>query len=127
MKLCKAAIVTSTLSFVCISAFAGQYVTTGGNVAERLGSKTFDTATVQSKQEAYQLGLEQLHQLDTSSPEELSKELSLIAGNTVPNQVHLNKDGYVTVEEFMNSNGDIAYKGHVAVTYHFAQRESSNN
>ncbi len=126
MKLIKAALVTATLTLLSTSVFASQFGYSAGNVVERLGARTIKTDAVQTKQEAYQLGLSQLHQLNKAKPVELSKKLKISGVNIDRRQIHLNEGGYVTVEEFMNTDGQISYKGEINVSFHYPERDSNN-
>lgn len=120
MKLMKTTFTTAALILLSGNVLAGQYINTYGNFEERLDTRTFHTEAVSSKQEAYKLGLQQLHELDNSSTQELNHKLLVTSDSS--NDIHLNKNGYVTVQEFMNDAGQILYKGEVNVSYHYAER-----
>ncbi len=120
MKSIKIIFTLTALFMLSGNVLAGQYINTSGNLEERLATRTFHTKTVTSKQEAYKLGLKQLQQLDNSSSQELDRKLLINVESR--NNFHLNKDGYVTVQEFMNNDGQILYKGEVKVSYHYAER-----
>ncbi len=123
MKLIKKTAVTATLILLSGNVLAGQYIKASGNYDERLATRTFHTASVSTKQEAYKLGLQQLKDLDKISPKE--RELKLMVNATSSNNIHVNKDGYVIVQEFMNESGEILYKGEVNVSYHYAERRDN--
>ncbi|CAH0525339.1 DUF3316 domain-containing protein [Vibrio sp. dhg] len=119
MKLMKTTFTTAALILLSGNVLAGQYIDTFGNYEERLATRTFHTEAVSSKQEAYKLGLQKLHELDNSSTQELDRKLMITTSTN--NDVHLNKNGYITVQEFMNNAGQILYKGEVNVSYHYAE------
>ncbi|MEL7293788.1 DUF3316 domain-containing protein [Vibrio sp. HN007] len=126
MKLLKKTLVATTLTILSAYTLAGQYVPTSGSQVERYGTRTFETKTVQTKSEAFQLGLTQLRQLSMDSPVMLSKKLKIQGLDVDKRKVHLNDDGYVTVIELMNTQGQLSYKGVVEVSYHYAERERNN-
>ena len=125
MKLIKSAAI-STLMLLSTTAFAGQYVSTPGNYVQRLNSSTLDTQTVKSKSEAYQVGLKKLKQLYSSPSKELFYTLRVPSTEANINSIHVNDGGYVTVEEMMNANGEVLYRGVLNVSYHFAERDSDD-
>ncbi|WP_435236997.1 DUF3316 domain-containing protein [Psychromonas sp. PT13] len=85
-----------------------------------VGSQTFKTETVDSKDAAYSLGLGQLQQLKSETGYQLSHDLSTPADTyKEKNSIELNDGAYVTVQESMNEQGDIVYNGLVNVTYHY--------
>ncbi|MFC1236704.1 DUF3316 domain-containing protein [Vibrio sp. F74] len=123
MKFIKKIVIT-TLMLVSSSVFSGEYVPTPGNFVERLNSSTIDTGVVKTKVEAYKLGLKVLTKLYSSSPRELSKILRINNINYNPKSIHVNDGGYINVEEMMNHDGDILYRGVLNISYHFSERDS---
>ncbi len=121
MKRIKTTFATAALILLSGNVLAGQYVNTNGNFEEKLATRTLYTKVVPSKQEAYKQGLQQLRELDNSSSKELDRKLMINTFNN--NGIHLNKNGYITVKEFMNDAGQILYKGEVHVSYHYSERD----
>jgi predicted transcriptional regulator len=126
MKLIKTTLLTTTLTLLSANALANQFVDTTGNLEERFGTRTLHTAVVESKQEAYQLGLAKLSELATISPSKLRYVLSAVNAEYGPDRIHLNEDGNVTVQEFMNADGQVLYKGQINVTYHYSERDTDH-
>ncbi|WP_375753454.1 DUF3316 domain-containing protein [Vibrio sp. HN007] len=126
MKLMKTALVTTGLTLLSANVLANQFVDTTGNLEERFGTRTIQTAVVDSKPQAYQLGLTKLSELTKSSPSELRIKLNATRAETGPGRIHLNEDGYVTVQEFMNAEGQLLYKGLVNVSYHYSERDTDH-
>ncbi|GLO62492.1 hypothetical protein MACH09_30000 [Vibrio sp. MACH09] len=93
MKLLKKTLVVTTLTILSAYALAGQNVLTSDSQVERYGTRTFETKTVQTKSEAFLLGLAQLRQLSMDSPVMLSKELRIQGLDVDKRKVHLNDDG----------------------------------
>jgi hypothetical protein len=125
MKLINTALLATTL--LSANVFAAQFVPTPGNYEQRFATQTFQTEAVQSKQEAYQLSLQQLRKLNESSSLELSKILRLgVFSHINRRTIHLNNNGYIAVEEFMNAEGQLFYKGQINVSYHYAELESND-
>ncbi|MFC1236698.1 DUF3316 domain-containing protein [Vibrio sp. F74] len=122
MKLIKS-VTISTILLLSTSVFAGQYVPTPGNYVERLNSSTIDTEVMKTKDDAYKAGLEILTKLYTSSSSELFSSLRVIGKDVNKNTMHINDGGYITVEEMMDVNGGMMYRGVLNVSYHFAERE----
>lgn len=122
MKLIKSAAL-STLILLSTSAFAEQYVPAPGNYIQRLNNTTIDTEIVKSKSEAYKVGLKNLSKLYSNSSNELFSTLRIPNVDVNPRSIHVNDGGYITVEEMMNINGDIIYRGVLNVSYHFSQRD----
>ncbi|MCG9613348.1 hypothetical protein L1D41_27385 [Vibrio harveyi] len=67
MKLMKTTFAIAVLVLLSGNVMAEQYINTYGNFEERPDTRTFHTEAVSSKQEAYKLGLQKLHELDMSS------------------------------------------------------------
>jgi hypothetical protein len=126
MKFTKTAIATSAIALLSANVLAGQYVSTVGNMEQRYSTKMIQTTPAQSKQEAYQRGLNKLQQLSASSPVELKQALRIVGQDVASRSLHLNNDGYVTVNEYMDADGQIYYKGQVNVSYHYAERDSDD-
>ncbi|MCK6264497.1 DUF3316 domain-containing protein [Vibrio sp. ZSDE26] len=126
MKLIKTALMATSLTVLSANVFAGQYFSTSGNLVERSGTRTIQTEPVGTAQEAYKLGLEQLQSLNNSTPQELIRDLRIASIDIDRRKVHLNENGYITVKELMNADGELLYKGQVNVSYHYAERVSNN-
>ena len=93
-----------------------------------VGSQTFKTEAVDSKDAAYSLGLGQLQKLKSETGYQLSKHLSTPADTyKEKNSIKLNDGAYVTVQESMNEQGNIVYTGLVNVTYHYKNDYNEHN
>jgi hypothetical protein len=85
------------------------------------GSKTIEVPITSTKEKAYSLAFQELKRLTKlPSGEALSNELRLIL-NTRPekNSVTI-EEANMTVQELMNKQGEIVYKGMVNLTYHYS-------
>ena len=65
---------------------------------------------------AYQAGMNKLSALESATPEQLSNEIDLfVTENMEVDSVELENGSYVTVQERMNSNGQVEYVGVVNI------------
>ncbi|MFT6984373.1 MAG: hypothetical protein ACJAT7_000160 [Psychromonas sp.] len=116
------ALVTS-LVFASAGAVAQSGEYNGRDVRQSHATIIYTEAT-QNKQESYLLGLDKLHTLESSTAKELKKQLN--AAVWYQNSFHLKEGSYVTVQEKMNSEGEIEYVSAVNVIYHYQERASNN-
>jgi len=90
------------------------------------GTKTIEIPIVGTKEEAYSLGFKKLQNLTTfQSGEAISDELRLIFDNNKEKESVTIEEANVTVQELMNEQGKIVYKGMVNVTYHYSVKLDS--
>lgn len=119
------AIVTSIV-FLSPVAMAHSGASNGGYLNQSNSTLIYTKAT-QNKKESYLLGLDKLSALESSTVKELKKELNVIEWySAVITNFHLDDGSYVTVQERMNSAGDIEYVSAVNVTYNYQERGSNN-
>ncbi len=90
-------------------------------ITKRSDSSTFVMNSVQTKQSAYQLGQSKLIELQTLSPRQLSRALQVHSVTADVQTLKLNNGGYVTVQEKMDANGEIAYVGLVKVDFSYLE------
>ena len=123
MKKIKNVVLVSSMLILSTSVFAAR-APIDGDYHEYQDSRTIKTAVVDSKAVAYSLGVEQLKLLQSESGRALSEDLSTSALSFKEiNSIELNDGGYVTVQESMNAQGDIAYTGLVNVTYNYYRKD----
>jgi hypothetical protein len=86
--------------------------------------EVMETTAVDTKDKAYSLGFQKLQALKKlGDGKKLSEELGLhLLSPREKSSTNL-ESGYVTVQEFMNENGDIMYRGRVNINYHFSIEE----
>ncbi|MFT6926817.1 MAG: hypothetical protein ACJAZP_002437 [Psychromonas sp.] len=89
-------------------------------------SKTIHIPTVDSKEKAYSLGFQELQNLQSQSGEILSNELRLGLNDMTEKKSVTLEEGNVTVQELMNEQGEIVYRGMVNVIYHYSVKVESN-
>ena len=92
------------------------------------GNKTIQTRMVDTKERAYSLGLQKLQDLKKLKS---GRELSDIIGlnlDTVKERDSVTLEGgaFITVQELMNEQGNIVYKGKVNIIYHYSYKIDSN-
>ncbi|MCW8996775.1 MAG: DUF3316 domain-containing protein [Psychromonas sp.] len=122
----KSLVMASLILLIAANAYAVPALP--GNYTHNAGTKFFDTVTVNTKAKAYSIGFQKLQALKHLKS---GKELSEMIGVNVRSlkekeSVTLQPGGYVTVQELMNENGDIVYRGRVNITYHFSSRVESD-
>lgn len=88
------------------------------------GTDVLVTEAAESRQEAFQIGLDRIDELKSITPRELSYE---IHAPTNINRYSLHvKDGcYVTVEERMNEDGALDYVGLVNINYGYVSQNGT--
>ncbi|WP_322805366.1 DUF3316 domain-containing protein (plasmid) [Vibrio alfacsensis] len=106
------------LSSVSISSFAGPYQLNNA-------VKSIHGPIAMSKEDAYQIGLSLINQYNDKSSKELSKKLSS-RFDDVDSQSFMIKNAKVTVDEFLQGNGKIAYQPILSISYEFKKRELGN-
>ncbi|WP_372882905.1 DUF3316 domain-containing protein [Psychromonas sp.] len=120
MKTIKNTLLASTMVIFSATAFAAPVVY--GDYSEHSTNKTIKTAAADSKEAAYQLGLEKLNLLKAKSGTELNNEFALQLGSLKEkNSVTLNDNANITLQEVMNEQGQLVYTGLVNITYSYYQ------
>jgi hypothetical protein len=90
-------------------------------------TKTIQVQVVETKKEAYSLGFQKLQNLKKiQSGASLSGELKLILFDREQRASVTFEEANVTVQELMNEQEKIVYKGIVNVTYHYAVKVETN-
>ncbi|MFC3023302.1 DUF3316 domain-containing protein [Vibrio zhugei] len=124
MNLLNKMLLTSSILLTSAAAIA-QPLYSGGNYISRVDHKTVSTDAVGSKQEAYTLGAEKLLEFEGMSGRDLNAALVLING-IVRDKTHLEDGGYVTVQERLNSQGQLEYVAKVHLNVHYKERDANN-
>ncbi|MGB5444791.1 MAG: DUF3316 domain-containing protein [Psychromonas sp.] len=120
MKTIKNALLATAMVILSANAFAGS--TVYGDYSVHQSNKTIKTTQTESKQAAYELGLEKLNMLKAESGAELSSDLALSLGSfKEKNSVTLDDGAYITLQEMLNEQGQVVYQGLVNVTYSYSQ------
>ncbi|MGB5446175.1 MAG: DUF3316 domain-containing protein [Psychromonas sp.] len=121
-KTIKNTLLASAMVILSANAFAGPVLY--GNFTVHNTNKTIKTAPAESKEAAYQLGLEKLNQLKAESSSELSDELALqLHSFKEKNSVTLNDGAYITMQEMLNEQGKVVYQSLINVTYSYSQAD----
>ncbi|MFT4837056.1 MAG: hypothetical protein ACI9IJ_001983 [Psychromonas sp.] len=125
MKSIKNVILASAMVILSANVFAGS--TVYGNYSQYHENKVIKTQVVDTKSNAYSLAFEKSEQLSAKSGSELSDELALsLSSFKEKNSVTLNDNAYITVQESMNTQGDLVYTGMLNVDYSYSQANQSN-
>lgn len=106
------------LTVTPVAAFAGGYQWTNN-------SKTIQGNVVDSKQAAYDMGFEMIKNYQSKSSKELRDEFKS-AFDMVDRQSFSITNAKVTVDEFLQDNGQIAYQPILNVKYEYRMREPGN-
>ncbi|MBV7299762.1 DUF3316 domain-containing protein [Enterovibrio paralichthyis] len=89
-------------------------------------TRSIEMPAAENKQDAYDWAYVQLQNLQSQTPEQLKKSLKVWSpSNIKSNSLHLKDQGFVTVEERMNNDGDLEYVGIANVRYHYLNREDN--
>jgi hypothetical protein len=123
MNLLNKMLLTSSILLTSAAAIA-QPLYSGGNYISRVDHKTVSTDAVGSKQEAYTLGAEKLLEFEGMSGRDLNADLVLING-IVRDKTHLKDGGYVTVQERLNTQGQLEYVAKVHLYVHYKERDNN--
>ncbi|GIA66728.1 hypothetical protein VCSRO181_3162 [Vibrio cholerae] len=123
MNLLNKMLLTSSILLTSAAAIA-QPLYSGGNYISRVDHKTVSTDAVGSKQEAYTLGAEKLLEFEGMSGRDLNADLVLING-IVRDKTHLEDGGYVTVQERLNTQGQLEYVAKVHLYVHYKERDNN--
>lgn len=96
-----------------------------GNYTSNNAERHITTQIVDTKAQAYSNGYERLVAVKDKKGSALNKELRLWGGASALNRsLHLD-NAFVTVTEFMDDSGKMAYQGIVNVKYHYQERSSN--
>ena len=89
-------------------------------------SNTLLTEPQNNRADAYQAGVDKLYTLKASSPRQLSSELGLYSSSIDKSTVQLDEGAYVTIEERVNTSGQLRYIGVVNVNVSYAMVEMAS-
>ena len=95
------------------------------SVTVRTESDTVFTTVAASKAQAYQLGMNQLAQLTSSSGRDLDRKLRVHSGHPDIDTLKVNDGAFVTIQERVSSGGKIEYIGEV--NFDFSYDEIDDN
>jgi hypothetical protein len=118
MSIIKKLLLASAMLILSVNVFAGPVLY--GNYTLHNDHKTVTTATVASRNKAYDLGLKKLNEMKAKSSLELAREFVLFLDSAKEiNSVTLDDDGYITIDESMNNRGELVYtaKVHLSCSY----------
>lgn len=91
-----------------------------GNFSHYSAEKVMHIVPVDTKSEAYAIGAQQLKDLQAKSGRELNDIFRLNLETPKEKESVTLESGYITVQEIMNEQGNIVYRGAVHVTYHYS-------
>ncbi|MCL9775391.1 MULTISPECIES: DUF3316 domain-containing protein [Vibrio] len=125
MNLLNKTLLTSSILLTSAAAIA-QPLYTGGNYISRVDHKTLSVEAADSKQQAYNLGSIKLAELEGMTAQELNSKI-VRANNygSNRNNTHLKDEGYVTVQERLNHQGQLEYVAKVHFDVHYQERDSN--
>ncbi|WP_157823216.1 DUF3316 domain-containing protein [Psychromonas sp. MB-3u-54] len=90
-------------------------------------NKTLHMPTVDTKEQAYSIGFQELERLkNMHEGAKLSDQLRLIFNDKREKDSVTLEESNVTVQELMNEEGEIVYRGMVNVIYHYNVKSDSN-
>lgn len=119
-KLISALLLSASLSILSAPVFADAQYSAGNHIL-RNNERAIATEVTSTKQAAYKNGYAKLLSIKEKSGSELKKELRVWVNDPRLNKsLHLD-DVFVTVTEFVEQNGNIAYQGIVNVEYHYQE------
>ena len=117
-KITKSLVMASSILLLGANAYAAKAIPGSFSHASRY--EVIETAAVYTKGEAYDLGFQKLQALKgVESGRELSEELGLHSLSYQEKRSTSFASGYITIQEFMDEQGEIMYRGKVNVNYHF--------
>ena len=117
-KVTKGLVMASSILLLSANAYAARVI--HGEFSHYSGEATFDTGFVDTKNKAYTLGAKKLKELRAKSSRELSDEIGLRLDTVKEKNSVSFEEGYITVQELMNEQGDILFKGTANVIYHYS-------
>lgn len=124
MNLFNKTIVIGSLALASTAVMA-QPIVAGGNYVSKVSHQTVTTQAMDSKQGAYELGLEQLKSIESLSGNELNSQFVLTNYGTNSRKTHLKEGSYVTVQERLNDVGQVEYVAQVHFNLHYLDRDSN--
>ncbi|MCW8331385.1 DUF3316 domain-containing protein [Photobacterium sp. SDRW27] len=117
MKSLKSLLVVTSLVLFSVPSMATSLVP-GSKYSVETNQRTLVTPANDSKENAYAEGQQMLNELQQSNPAELGNILKVIAFQPKERaSLQIKDNSYVTVQESMNTAGEIEYHGLVNVQY----------
>ena len=114
----KSLVMALSLLLLGANAYAAKVVS--GNFSHYSAETVMNIVPVDTKSEAYAIGAQKLKDLKAKSSRELNDIFGLNLKTLKEKDSVTLESGYVTVQELMNEQGNIVYKGTVNVTYHYS-------
>ncbi|RVU80670.1 DUF3316 domain-containing protein, partial [Leucothrix sargassi] len=93
---------------------------------EETSSKTITTGFADSRDAAYQSGIDKLSALKSVSPYQLSEEVGLFESDIQEDTVKVSEQSFVSVQERMNADGKLGYVGVVNIGINYETYEGDN-
>ena len=119
----KSLVMALSLFLLGANAYAAKSV---AGLSHGSGSKTIEMPIADTKDKAYSLGFKKLQDLTKlPSGKAISDELRLSFDTNKEKDSVTIEEAYVTVQELMNEQGRIVYRGMVNVTYHHSVKLDS--
>ena len=120
----KSLVMALSLFFLGSNAYAAKAVS---GYSHGSGSRTIEIPIVNTKEKAYSLGFEELQKLtNLQSGMAISDELRLNLEHKKEKESVTIEGANVTVQELMNEQGEMVYRGMVNITYHYSIKLDSN-
>jgi hypothetical protein len=117
MKSLKTLLVATSLVLFSVPSMAAS-LAPGSKYSVETNQRTLVTPASDNKESAYAEGQQMLNELQQSKPTELRSILKVIAFQPKElSSLQVNDNSYVTVQESMNTAGEIEYRGLVNVQY----------
>ena len=126
MKTFQSMVIVASIILVSTSVTA-EPLRTSINKRAQTDSNTLEMNAESSKQAAYQLGLRKLTQLKAMPPKKLNRALHVGSSRIDVKTLHLEGNGYVTVEERMDTDGKPNFVSVVHVASHYLEYPRRNN
>ena len=97
-----------------------------GSIVQRTETETLTTVAAATKAQAFQLGIDKLSQLASSSGQQLDRKLRVHSGYADIDTLKVNDGGFVTIQERMSSRGQLEYVGIVNVDFSYTESDNEN-
>ncbi len=114
----KSLVMALSLLLLGANAYAAKVVP--GNFSHYSGETVMHIVPVDTKSEAYAIGQQKLKDLQTKSSRELNDIFGLNLQTPKEKDSVTLENAYIAVQEIMNEQGRIVYRGTVNVTYHYS-------
>lgn len=118
IKITKTLVMALSILLLTANVYASKVVT--GDYSHRSDIVVIKTVPVDTKTEAYALGNQKLKDLKLKSASELSDIFKAGLNSPAERKSVTLENAIITVQEFMDEQGRIQYRGDVHVTYHYS-------